>query len=80
MKKKGKFPASRLLIPAQNGWKELFWTSIAFIANNPDGLVVSLGCGFDTRYWRVSERPWPYVEIDLPEVIAAPAGLAKRRW
>jgi O-methyltransferase involved in polyketide biosynthesis len=34
-------------------------------------LVVSLGCGFDTRYWRVSQEPWNYVEIDLPEVIAA---------
>jgi methyltransferase (TIGR00027 family) len=40
-----------------------------FIQNQPDGLVVSLGCGFDTRYWRVSEEPWNYVEIDLPEVI-----------
>jgi methyltransferase (TIGR00027 family) len=43
----------------------------SFIKENADGLVVSLGCGFDTRYWRVSEEPWNYVEIDLPEVIAA---------
>lgn len=43
----------------------------AFIAENPAGLVVSLGCGFDTRYWRVSEQAWNYVEIDLPDVIAA---------
>jgi methyltransferase (TIGR00027 family) len=40
-----------------------------FIQEHPEGLVVSLGCGFDTRYWRVSEKPWKYVEIDLPEVI-----------
>jgi O-methyltransferase involved in polyketide biosynthesis len=43
----------------------------SFISENADGLVVSLGCGFDTRYWRVSEEPWNYVEIDLPDVIAA---------
>lgn len=43
----------------------------AFIKDNPDGLVVSLGAGFDTRYWRVSDQPWNYVEIDLPEVVAA---------
>jgi methyltransferase (TIGR00027 family) len=43
----------------------------SFIEENADGLVVSLGCGFDTRYWRVSEGLWNYVEIDLPEVIAA---------
>jgi methyltransferase (TIGR00027 family) len=42
-----------------------------FIAKNPGGLVVSLGCGFDTRYWRVSDNAWNYIEVDLPEVIAA---------
>jgi O-methyltransferase involved in polyketide biosynthesis len=42
-----------------------------FIAENQAGLVVSLGCGFDTRYWRVSESAWNYNEVDLPEVIAA---------
>lgn len=42
-----------------------------FIAENQAGLVVSLGCGFDTRYWRVSESAWNYIEVDLPEVIAA---------
>lgn len=43
----------------------------AFIKENPEGLVVSLGCGFDTRYWRVFKNPWNYIEIDLPEVIEA---------
>ncbi len=43
----------------------------AFIADNPAGLVVSLGCGFDTRYWRVSDQAWNYIEVDLPEVIEA---------
>jgi methyltransferase (TIGR00027 family) len=42
----------------------------AFIAENQAGLVVSLGCGFDTRYWRVSDSAWNYIEVDLPEVIA----------
>ncbi|MBN1159220.1 MAG: class I SAM-dependent methyltransferase [Bacteroidales bacterium] len=40
-----------------------------FITQHPEGLVVSLGCGFDTRYWRVSDEPWSYVELDLPEVM-----------
>ncbi len=43
----------------------------SFLKQNPDGMVVSLGCGFDTRYWRISQSPWRYVEIDLPEVIEA---------
>jgi len=33
------------------------------------GLVVSLGCGFDTRYWRLSHPSMKYMEVDLPEVI-----------
>jgi methyltransferase (TIGR00027 family) len=42
-----------------------------FISRYPDGLVVSLGCGFDTRYWRISNEPWNYIELDLPEVVDA---------
>src|SRR5512141_3098273 len=42
-----------------------------FLAKYSDGLVVSLGCGFDTRYWRASDRAWQYVEVDLPNVIEA---------
>jgi len=42
-----------------------------FLDRNPDGLVVSLGCGLDTRYWRISDRDWKYVEVDLPEVVIA---------
>ena len=40
-----------------------------FLQESPNGLVVSLGCGFDTRYWRVSKEPWKYVEVDLPQLI-----------
>jgi len=40
-----------------------------FLKRNPDGLVVSLGCGFDTRYWRVGINKDNYIELDLPEVI-----------
>ena len=42
-----------------------------FLSEYNDGLVVSLGCGFDTRYWRISKEPWKYVEVDLPNVVEA---------
>jgi methyltransferase (TIGR00027 family) len=42
-----------------------------FRERHHDALVVSLGAGFDTRFFRVSDEPWPYVEVDLPDVIAA---------
>jgi methyltransferase (TIGR00027 family) len=46
-----------------------------FVGETPGGLVVSAGAGFDTRYWRVSQGPWNYVEVDLPEVIEAKKAL-----
>jgi methyltransferase (TIGR00027 family) len=43
--------------------------SAEFLRENPKGLVVSLGAGFDTRYWRISAVKEQYIEVDLPEVI-----------
>lgn len=40
-----------------------------FLIQRENGLVVSLGSGFDTRYWRVSDAPWRYIEVDLPSVV-----------
>jgi methyltransferase (TIGR00027 family) len=40
-----------------------------FLERNDNSMVVSLGCGFDTRYWRVSSKRWNYLELDLPEVV-----------
>jgi len=42
-----------------------------FLQKNPTGLVVSLGAGFDTRYWRITPDKDQYIEVDLPEVIGA---------
>lgn len=39
-----------------------------FIARHPGCAVVNLGCGFDTRYWRIAHEHCRYVEVDLPEV------------
>lgn len=40
-----------------------------FIKKYPDGLVVNLGCGFDTRFWRTGLKENQYIELDLPNVI-----------
>lgn len=42
----------------------------AYIQTHPGCTVVNLGCGFDTRYWRIDHNNCTYVELDLPEVIA----------
>ena len=40
-----------------------------FISKNPSSTVVNLGCGFDTRYWRIDNKKCEYVELDLPEIV-----------
>jgi O-methyltransferase involved in polyketide biosynthesis len=41
----------------------------AFLHANPDGTIVNLGCGLDTRFERMDNGRAHWVEIDLPEVI-----------
>jgi len=41
----------------------------AFISSRPSCTVVNLGCGFDTRFWRIDSSKCDYFELDLPEVI-----------
>ena len=31
--------------------------------------MVNLGCGFDTRYWRIDHNQCEYIELDLPEIV-----------
>ncbi len=40
-----------------------------FISKNPSSIVVNLGCGFDTRYWRIDNKKCEYIELDLPEIV-----------
>lgn len=49
----------------------------AFLSEYRDGLIVSLGCGFDTRFWRTNLTSSQYIEIDLPNVITLKKALLK---
>ncbi|MBI4979883.1 MAG: class I SAM-dependent methyltransferase [Spirochaetes bacterium] len=40
-----------------------------FLDTNPDGLVVDIGCGLDTRFHRLDNGRMSWLGIDLPEVI-----------
>lgn len=41
-----------------------------FLVSNPGGLIVELGCGFDTRFDRLDNGQMFWIGVDLPEVIA----------
>jgi O-methyltransferase involved in polyketide biosynthesis len=42
----------------------------AFLAEHPDGAIVDLGCGLDTRFDRIDNGRMEWFGLDLPEVIA----------
>lgn len=48
-----------------------------FIADHPQCTLINLGCGFDTRFWRIETKGCRYVEMDLPEVVALKRELLK---
>jgi methyltransferase (TIGR00027 family) len=40
-----------------------------FLRHSPDGVIVNIGCGFDTRFFRVDNERMDFYDLDLPEVI-----------
>lgn len=40
-----------------------------FIEENPEGLIINLGCGLDTRITRVDNGKIQWIDLDLPDVI-----------
>jgi len=41
-----------------------------FLSRRPDGVVLHLGCGLDTRYFRVNNGKVRWYDLDLPDAIA----------
>ncbi len=51
--------------------------SRTFLSDNPGGTVVNLGCGLDTRFWRIDDGKLSFYDLDLPDVIAIKRKLCK---
>jgi len=49
----------------------------AFLRDNPEGTVVNLGCGLDTRFWRIDNGRMSFYDLDLPEIIEIKKKLCK---
>ena len=44
-------------------------TARDFLARNPHGVIVNLGCGLDARFFRIDDGSMLFFDLDLPEVI-----------
>lgn len=42
----------------------------AFLAEHPESVVIQLGCGLDSRFWRVDNGRVHWYDLDMPAVIA----------
>ena len=47
----------------------------AFLERRPDGVIVQLGCGLETTYYRCDNRRTHWYAVDLPHVIEYRRGL-----
>jgi len=59
--------ANKIVIILRN--REFDRTTRDFLARNPEGVVVHIGCGLDSRFERVDNGKVEWYDLDLPEVI-----------
>jgi O-methyltransferase involved in polyketide biosynthesis len=50
--------------------KKLDAVTRTFLAENPGGVVLHLGCGLDGRFWRVDDGKVSWYDLDMPPVVA----------
>ncbi len=41
----------------------------AFLKNNPNGIIVNIGCGMDSRFHRIDNGKLIFFDLDLPEMM-----------
>ena len=44
--------------------------ALDFLKKNPDAVIVNMGCGMDTRFFRIDNGSLRFFDVDLPEMIA----------
>lgn len=49
--------------------KKLDAVATTFLAEHPHGVVLHLGCGLDSRFWRVDNGQVAWYDLDMPPVI-----------
>jgi methyltransferase (TIGR00027 family) len=43
--------------------------ALEYLTSHPDGIIVNIGCGLDTRFFRIDNGSVYFYDLDLPEVI-----------
>lgn len=63
-----KVPSKTVVLISQRA-KKFDAAARSFLAENPEGVVLHLGCGLDGRFWRVDNGRATWYDLDMPPVI-----------
>lgn len=61
-------PYKTVVLVCQRG-KKIDTVTRGFLADHPGGIVVQLGCGLDSRFWRVDDGLVTWYDLDVPPVV-----------
>jgi O-methyltransferase involved in polyketide biosynthesis len=63
-----KVPYKTVVLVCQRA-KKLDGVTRAFLSEHPGGVVLQLGCGLDSRFWRVDNGQVNWYDLDMPPVV-----------
>jgi O-methyltransferase involved in polyketide biosynthesis len=63
-----RMPYKTVILVCQRA-KKLDAVTRAFLAEHPSGVVLHLGCGLDSRFWRVDDGRVEWYDLDMPPVV-----------
>lgn len=43
--------------------------ALDFLDKHPEGVIINIGCGLDTRFFRVENGKLQFFDLDLPDMI-----------
>jgi len=61
-------PAKTVILICQRA-KKIDGVTREFLAGHPDSVVIQLGCGLDSRFWRVDDGRVTWYDLDMPPVV-----------
>jgi len=59
----------RLTVHIQIRAKKYDDYALGFLEKHPDGVIVNIGCGLDTRFFRIDNSQVKFFDLDLPDMI-----------
>jgi len=60
----------RLTVHIQIRAKKYDDYALSFLEKHPEGVIINIGCGLDTRFFRIDNGKMQFFDLDLPDMIS----------